>query len=310
MRDFTIQTYIKLLFTLQQQGFLFLHFKDFQSTIQNQKRIVLRHDVDTHKENSLHFARLQNYFGIVGTYYFRIVPQSFDENIIKEIYSLGHEIGYHYETLDTVWGKRKDKSKRTKAIDYDLFIDAAFEEFCRNLEIFRKIVPVTTICMHGSPLSKYDNRAIWGKYDYKKLGIIGEPYFDINFEKMLYLTDTGRSWSGGNVSIRDKGLGIRREGLGRGDKRLGEEGYKEWKVKPASGSLMNMTSESIDFQNKYNFRSTSGIILAALRRELPDKILMTFHPQRWTDKSLPWMMELVWQNVKNMGKYFLVKMRE
>jgi hypothetical protein len=36
---------------------------------------------------------------------------------------------------------------------------------------------------------------------------------------------------------------------------------------------------------------------------------MTFHPQRWTDSALPWAKELVWQNVKNAGKYFLIKVR-
>ncbi len=31
------------------------------------------------------------------------------------------------------------------------------------------------------------------------------------------------------------------------------------------------------------------------------------HPQRWTDKPLPWLKELVWQNVKNVPKYYLLK---
>ena len=39
--------------------------------------------------------------------------------------------------------------------------------------------------MHGSPLSKWDSRAIWEKYDYRALGITAEPYFDIDFNKDL-----------------------------------------------------------------------------------------------------------------------------
>jgi hypothetical protein len=73
---------------------------------------------------------------------------------------------------------------------------------------------------------------------------------------------------------------------------------------------MNMTQESIDFQNKYKFKSTSEIIRAAERGELPDKIMITFHPQRWSDKPGPWLRELIWQNVKNVGKYFLLKLRD
>ncbi|HCY00264.1 MAG TPA: hypothetical protein DG754_09020, partial [Bacteroidales bacterium] len=76
----------------------------------------------------------------------------------------------------------------------DKLIDAAYQQFCENLDEFRQIADVKTICMHGSPRSKYDNRDIWTKYNYKELGIIGEPYFDLNFDDFFYLTDTGRRW--------------------------------------------------------------------------------------------------------------------
>ena len=59
--------------------------------------VILRHDVDRRPLNALTTAKLENELGIRGTYYFRIVPESFDETIIKQIAELGHEIGYHYE---------------------------------------------------------------------------------------------------------------------------------------------------------------------------------------------------------------------
>ena len=61
-----------------------------------------------------------------------------------------------------------------------------------------------TIYMQGSPRSKYDNKIIWSKYNYKDLGIVGEPYFDIDFNEFAYFTDTGRRWNGHKFSIRDK----------------------------------------------------------------------------------------------------------
>lgn len=296
MIDFTIQIYKKLLITLQQQGFEFLRYMDFQKVIENQKIIVLRHDVDALKENSLHFAEIQSKMGIVGTYYFRIVPQSFDEKLIKEIARLGHEIGYHYETMAS-------ESKKIKVRDYDLLIDAAYKEFCWNLELFRKIVPVVTVCMHGSPLSKYDNRAIWQKYDYKKLGIISEPSFDVDFDDILYLTDTGRRWDGNNVSIRDKAIGVRQQVAGEickgrcGDLEIGRE-VKE-----------DPTPQTGHHTSFLRFHSTFDIIKAIEKGLFPDKIMMTFHPQRWTDKPVPWVKELVWQNVKNVMKHFMIRMR-
>ena len=70
--------------------------------------------------------------------------------------------------------------------------NAAIGGYIDHLAYFRKFYPVETICMHGSPMSRYDNRLIWQKYDYRELGIIGEPYFDIDFDRVFYLTDTGR----------------------------------------------------------------------------------------------------------------------
>ncbi len=58
--------------------------------------------------------------------------------------------------------------------------------------------------MHGSPTSSHDSRDLWKKHNYRELKLIGEPYFDVDYSKVLYLTDTGRRWDGNNVSIRDK----------------------------------------------------------------------------------------------------------
>ena len=200
MPDFTIKIYTDLLSALSKQGYEFQTFAGFLKS-PAEKAIVLRHDVDARKENSLRFAEIQHGLGFKGSYYFRVVPGSYNEEIIRKIAAMGHEVGYHYETMDFVSEKRIVNSEQWSN---EKLIDAAYNEFCRNLEMFRKIVPVETICMHGSPRSKYDNRDIWKKYDYKKLGIIGEPYFDIDFNKVAYLTDTGRRWNGDKVSVRDK----------------------------------------------------------------------------------------------------------
>ncbi|MCJ7448578.1 MAG: hypothetical protein MUO72_12890 [Bacteroidales bacterium] len=296
MFDFTLTSYRSLTGSLIQQGFTFQTFEEF-ITKPAKRVIVLRNDVDKLPGNSLIFAKIQHELGLRGTYYFRVVKESWDEGIIKQIAGMGHEVGYHYEDL----GATAQRLKGTT--DKEEIVKIAIENFSKNLKRLRELAPVKTICMHGSPMSRWDSRLLWEYYDYRDYGIIGEPYFDVDFSSMLYLTDTGRSWRGGSVSVRDKGLGIR-------DKGLGEEVYKDWKVKPMSGSLMNMTPESINFQNRYKFMSTSEIIRAAKGGRLPGGMMITFHPQRWTDKPIPWLKELIWQNVKNEGKYFLVRMRD
>jgi hypothetical protein len=256
--DFTITIYKELLDSLVNQNYSFQTFVEFIKE-PKEKCVVLRHDVDAKKQNSLEFAKIQNELGIKGTYYFRIVPQSFDEKIIKEIHQLGHEIGYHYETMDTSKGN----------------IDKAYDEFCRNLNMFRKIVPVSTICMHGSPLSKFDNRDIWKKYDYKKLDLIAEPYFDIDFNKTFYLTDTGRKWDGSNVSVRDKVM---------------------------KGTNITNT----DFL-KRKYHLTRQIISDIKQNSFPAQVVFTFHPQRWTNKPFDWTRELILQGIKNQVKKWIVK---
>jgi len=53
------------------------------------------------------------------------------------------------------------------------------------------------------------------------------------------------------------------------------------------------------------FHSTFDIIDAAESGTLPEKIMLTVHPQRWNNDMLPWLKELIWQNAKNNGKWIL-----
>ncbi len=187
MKDFTLKAYRSLLDALKDQDYSFQTFSDFINAPE-ERTIMLRHDVDDRKLHSLEFARIQHQEGIVGTYYFRMVPQSFDERVIREIAAMGHEVGYHYEDMDFANGKP----------------EVAIRLFEEHLEKLRSIVPVSTICMHGSPRSRFDNKDVWMHYNYRDYGIIGELYFDLDFAEVFYLTDTGRRWDGHRVSVRDK----------------------------------------------------------------------------------------------------------
>lgn len=284
--DFTLKTYKTLLKALKKQGFSFQTFQEFIQQPRD-KSIVLRHDVDKLPENSLRFAQIQHELGIKGSYFFRMVPQSFHPEIIKEIAKLGHEIGYHYEDLDLA-SKNSSKSEIWSLKSEKFLAEQAIKLFNKHLKELRKFAPVTTICMHGSPLSKYDNKLLWKYYNYKDFDLIGEPYFDVNFTKVLYLTDTGRRWNGEKVSIRDKVNSKNSVDTPSGSRKLSGEGAQKQAL---------------------NYKSTYHIISAAKNGELADQMMFTFHPQRWTDDPILWTKELVWQNVKNVAKYFLNKTR-
>ena len=252
--DFTLANY-KSLISVLKKDYSFQTFEEFLKNPE-EKAVVLRHDVDILPNNSLRFAEIQAKLGLKGSYYFRAIPKSWDEKVIKDIYILGHEIGYHYESLTTCKGD----------------INAAITDFEKNLTALRKLVPVNTICMHGSPRSSYDSKDLWKKYNYMAYGIKGEPYFNIDFDKVLYLTDTGRCWDGWKTSVRDK-----------------VPQQKKW------------------IYQGFVFKSTDDIIKAANRGILPNQVMFTFHPQRWHNKSIPWLKELIIQNTKNQIKKVLIR---
>lgn len=246
MRDFTLGIYNSLILSAKSAGYELMPYLSFMEKGQKGRVWILRHDVDRLPVNSLLTARLEAEAGVKGTYYFRVVRQSFDEEIIQAIAGMGHEIGYHYEDLSLTHGD----------------IDKAYEQFLVNLEKFRKLYPVKTICMHGSPLSRWDNRRLWEQFDYKKSGILAEPYFDTDFSKVFYLTDTSRMWNGTVYSVRDK---------------------------------VNSTFD-------IKIRSTGDLIGKINAGLLPSQVMMNIHPQRWTDGWGAWTKELVFQNMKNVIK--------
>ena len=163
-------------------------YKELLEALKKHKYFSLRHDVDLRPDFSLRIAQVEAASGLTATYYFRTVPESYDEAIIQQIVSLGHRAGYHYECLTTCNGDMK----------------AAYDDFCLNLERLRKIVPITTACAHGSPRSPWNSQDIWLHNDIHALGIDYEPMLDTDFSKTLYITDTGRRWDGYKVSVRDK----------------------------------------------------------------------------------------------------------
>ena len=265
---------------------------------QPQPIILLRHDVESRYGNALKLAQLQHRLGIRGTYYFRIYPHKENEAVIRKIADMGHEIGYHYDDLTECRG------------DYE----KAIMRFQKNLEYLRQFGPVTTATMEGAPLSGYDNRDLWAVrplvtersrsaspapssaspaprpspllqrppslaprpyYHYRDFGILTEPYFDFDFNELFYLTDTGRRWDGWKFSVRDK-IPVHQD---------------RW------------IAQGLVFQH------TADIIKATRAGALPPRVMITVHPQRWNDAFLPWAKELLWQNVKNQGKWVLVFLR-
>lgn len=193
MRDFTLQAYRQYLEVIQQSVGEFYRFDEFlKSSSQPLQFCLLRHDVDRKAGNALKMAQLEHEMGIPATYYFRTKSHTLKPGIILQIHEMGHEIGYHYESLSDTGGN----------------IQLALEDFSQNLEKLRSIVPVSTCAMHGRPFSSFDNREMWKsdadrQYLLDEFSLLGEVYLDIDYTDMLYISDTGRNWLTGKNNLRD-----------------------------------------------------------------------------------------------------------
>jgi hypothetical protein len=129
--------------------------------------------------------------GIRATYYVRMVGSAFDPAAVRAIHALGHEVGYHYEVLGSTRGD----------------VDAALGRFDAELARLRAIAPVSTASAHGSPLSPHDSLTIWDRARPSDFGLRAEAYLSLDYERLAYYTDTGRSWDAGRTNLRDRAAG-------------------------------------------------------------------------------------------------------
>jgi len=254
--DFTLKKYNKLCQTIVSSEYVPLTVHKYLTLDYSDKCIILRHDVDRAIARAMDMAQLEHEYNIASTYYFRHTEDVFHPEIMRKIADMGHEIGFHYEVMD------KAKGNAEKAI----------EIFRQELEDMRAVAEVATVCMHGNPLASWSNRDLWDKYDLNDFGIIGEPYLSLDYNKMLYLTDTGRTWADLNIRVKD--------------------------VVDTSGA-----GASSRFARK--IASTDDVIELVKTEEVL-QICILAHPNRWCDNVVGWTKELIYQNVKNIGKAGIV----
>lgn len=253
-RDFTLEKYKDLCHELK-KNYRISPVINYLSRKPQGKVVVLRHDIDRNIMNAFRMAEIEYEMDIRSTYYFRF-PYTFKPDIIRKIQNFGHEIGYHYEILS------KTRGNYEKAIDL----------FELELGEFKRICDIKTICMHGSPLSKFDNRDLWKRYNFQDFGIVGEAYLSFNDTNidLQYFTDTGRTWSG-KKSIRD--------------------------VIPTQSEITNI---------KKNIHSTDQLI-DWLKKEIPGELYLTIHPERWSNNFMEWILWGLLDHSMNFGKQIFTK---
>lgn len=250
LKDFTLRTLKVLYLELIRNGYTLACYKQYAEggLRQNRKWAVIRHDVDARPQFAVNMASLEYQLGIATTYYFRSHP-ALPVEPIKRVADLGHEIGFHYESF------ARQNGNQEKAI----------LDFAKGLQQIRTHAPVSTIAMHGSPLSRHNNLHLWQYFDYHDFDVQAEVYLDTDFQSIAYFTDTGRAWNS-PVNLRDK--------------------PSPWKQQPVP--------------------STFHFISAITNGEMPSKMILNIHPQRWSDSWRHWHLERYGQRFRNTFKRILL----
>jgi hypothetical protein len=217
----------------------------------SEKVLFMRHDVDRGLLKTQKMAELEAAAGIFTSYYFRGVSNVAKPDVIKKVRDLGHEIGYHYEELSICNGN----------------YEKAYDLFRKNLDFIRQFYPVKTICMHGSPLSKWDNKLFWEKYTKSDFNISLDATTDIDYNITFYITDSGMGWNKGSVTVRDK----------------------------------------VNSHFNIPIRNTTHLQSLLLSGELPNSILLNTHPTTFSSNTFYSITNRFVHKAKNIPKYIIVK---
>jgi len=172
--DFTERNYRKLL-ELAKQNF---KFRFFTSMPLQQHDLLLRHDVDFSPQRAKALAKIESDLQVGSTYFFRLRGADYsildieNQKIIFEISSLGHDIGLHFESEDSV--NSEEELINQLSTDKNLF----------EL-ITGKILKVFSFHNPNSMMLSMTN---------SKYSEMLNAYSDIYFDKNNYVSDSNGYW--------------------------------------------------------------------------------------------------------------------
>ena len=185
--DFTLDHYRECLSLALKKSYAFFPLSLYEDAIKVDRSILNRHDVDTQLDIALEMAVIENSLGISSTYFLRFHSHAYSlmnikhANIAKQIASLGHEIGLHYEPdFYSMIG-----SEFNKCVDSEILL---LSEICNTT--IRSAVP------HEPRRTKR-----W-KLDSdirKRLSITVEAYDKCLIDNFKYISDSSCNWREGSM---------------------------------------------------------------------------------------------------------------
>jgi hypothetical protein len=185
--DFSYEHYISCLKDAQDRGYEFLKFEEYDKIKEDKKCIFMRHDVD-HDLNLAHkMAKIEKENNISSTYFIRMHSSKYNlcslegTKIIRDICSLGHEIGFHYEPSYSRY--------------FNIDEDALFTQDLVYLEqsLGKKIVSVSPHEPTREGTFKLSQDLL------NQNGIKYQAYDDMFVRDMKYISDSSCNWREGGM---------------------------------------------------------------------------------------------------------------
>jgi len=178
--DFSFDHYREILNLFKKRGYKFSFFSESPNL--KMKRVYLRHDVDFSLEKALKMAQIENENNVHSTYFIRLSAPFYNifspdcSKIIKEIFSLGHQVGLHFEG-----GFYETRNTTKKTIE---------KEVSRQLSILKDYFKAKSVVSFHRPSKFIFNH---------KFGDFINTYENKFFGKIKYLSDSKGNWREGCV---------------------------------------------------------------------------------------------------------------
>ncbi len=191
--NWTYEHYCFCLRQARDKGYYVTSFQEAESISQNKPLIILRHDIDSSLPRALNMARIEKEHGVRATYFVRVHASSYNVfeyntyKALKEIHSLGHEIGLHFEAIDFGFINGEDPR----------------EVFLREKKVLELALDISIVsaAAHGehSPAGPSHNRSFFKGTGMSKrqAGILFDAYSKEYTENMKYISDSFGYWREG-----------------------------------------------------------------------------------------------------------------
>lgn len=276
---FTFESYKRLLDTFADAGFAVHGIEKFlqarlEGFVPEGKFTAIRHDVDYYPKRALTLANIEAERKIFTTYYVRRRFFDSDEHLrlIRQISDLGHQIGYHYEEVDT----------HQKAPNNQVARDAVGFFVGSLLDLDKLDFPIKSVCAHGNPISDVDNRQV--------VHLLRDEHF---LDELAFTYDrdmvrekiSERLIGDASIDITGKDFDIYIPDTGRFNPRYNLKDHIDNCPTAGLNSLADLR--------------------AILDNPANQRIYMNMHPDRWSGDMLTWLFDFGLDTAKNTVKRFM-----